>query len=117
MQVTDPPPVELDLIPVVSWVVKMGIINPVNRENLIVMFTVSIMTATLKLHFSKSFFFFCFELPSYTLTKANVFKKSSKHYPVQYKEELFIVLPPFIRLDSVYRHFALFEFIWQASEF
>ena len=88
MQVTDPPPVELDLIPVVSWVVKMGIINSVNRENLIVMFTVSIImkrNATLKLHFSKSFFFFCFEFPSYTLTKANVFNKSSKHYPVQYK--------------------------------
>ena len=88
MQVTDPPPVELDLVPVVSWVVKIGIINSVNGENLIVMFTVSIImkrNATLKLHFSKSFFFFCFEFPSYTLTKANVFNKSSKHYQVQYK--------------------------------
>ena len=90
MQITDPPPVELDLVPVVAWVVKMGIINSVNGENLIVIFTVSIIiimkrNATLKLHFSKSFFFFCFELPIYTLTKANVFNKSSKHYQVQYK--------------------------------
>ena len=59
MQVTDPLPKELDLAAVVSWVVKMGIPNSVNGENLVVMFTVSIIMkkyATVKLHFIKSFF-------------------------------------------------------------
>ena len=72
MQVIDPLPKELDLVAVVSWVVKMGIMNSVNGGNLVVMFTVSIImkrNATVKLHFSKSFFCFCFKLPSYTLKK------------------------------------------------
>ena len=59
MQVIDPLLKELDLAAVVSWVVKMGIPNSVNGENLVVMFTVSIIMkkyATVKLHFSKSFF-------------------------------------------------------------
>ena len=59
MQVTDHLPKELDLVAVVSWVVKMGIKNSVNGKNLFVMFTVSIIlkrNATVKLHFSKSFF-------------------------------------------------------------
>ena len=66
----------------------MGIMNSVNGENLVVMFTVSIImkrNATVELQISKLLFCFCFKLPSYTLTKANVLNKSSKHCPVQYK--------------------------------
>ena len=40
MQVTKPPPKELDLVAAVSWVVKMGIMNSVNGENLVLMLTV-----------------------------------------------------------------------------
>ena len=59
MQVTDPLPKELDLVAVASWVVKIWIMNSVNGENLVVMFTVSVImkrNATVKLRFSKSFF-------------------------------------------------------------
>ena len=41
MQVTDPLPKELDLVAVVSWVVKMGIMISVNGENLAVIFIVN----------------------------------------------------------------------------
>ena len=40
MQVTDPTPKELDLVAVVSWVVKMGIMNSANGENLVVIFSI-----------------------------------------------------------------------------
>ena len=56
MQITDLPPKELDLVAVVLWIVKMGIINSVNGENLVMMFTMSIImkrNVTVKLHFSK----------------------------------------------------------------
>ena len=72
MQVKDPVPKELSLVDVVSRVVKVGIMNSENEENLVVLFTVSIImkrNATVKLHFSKSFFCFCFKLPSYNLTR------------------------------------------------
>ena len=87
MQITDLPPKELDLVAVVLWIVKMGIINSVNGENLVMMFTMSIImkrNVTVKLHFSKSFSCFCFKLPSYTLTKASVLNKSNLANTTQY---------------------------------
>ena len=87
MQITDLPPKELDLVAVVLWIVKMGIINSVNGENLVMMFTMSIImkrNVTVKLHFSKSFFCFCFKLPGYTLTKASVLNKSNLANTTQY---------------------------------
>ena len=59
MQVTDPVQKELGFVAVLSWVVKMGIMNSVNGENLVVIFRVSIImkrNVTVKLHFSESFF-------------------------------------------------------------
>ena len=59
MQVTDPVQKELDFVAVLSWVVKMGIMNSVNGENFVVIFRASIImkrNVTVKLHFSKSFF-------------------------------------------------------------
>ena len=59
MQVTDPVQKELGFVAVLSWVVKMGIMNSVNGENLVVIFRASIImkrNVTVKLHFSKSFF-------------------------------------------------------------
>ena len=56
MQITDLPPKALDLVAVVLWIVKVGIINSVNGENLVMMFTMSIImkrNVTAKLHFSK----------------------------------------------------------------
>ena len=56
MQITDLPPKALDLVAVVLWIVKVGIINSVNGENLVMMFTMSIImkrNVTVKLHFSK----------------------------------------------------------------
>ena len=56
MQITDLPPKALDLVAVVLWIVKVGIINSVNGENLVMMFTMSIImkrNVTVKIHFSK----------------------------------------------------------------
>ena len=41
MQVTDPLPKELDLVAVVPWVVKMGIMNSVNGEILVAVHSVN----------------------------------------------------------------------------